>query len=1078
MSLVYIVFARFEWLSFDRQERYVRPIAEKMISITERLDNEIAVLLTAIRTKRRQQNEMSATVKVVIFLVSSVFFILSVASYLLFSVIQKAFFNLLIGWKGLKMGSLSIMFAKLTAVVLQLTTAMHIPTVLVLIILYPFVLLYQLAELFDVGSFYSLLTVTCEGAKSPIELFIYSFVLGVAILVTNSKYNFIWAVSLLEMNKSFVAKYWIEGGNTMSLHFILSVAAYLITSTNPFLTALRFFLSFIDFGAFFVVNNVTHEISQACVGIVGFQNQELWLVNTTSVLVWLLMAPMLYIISEIVCPKGGFTSTNADQASASVLPIPVDTSEDDENSSIYNTNSDYDSSVESSVGPMDYGSDFDFSVYENNDESNSSLNSSVFSYAESEYSQQLAAPESWDHVLSEVEKDGIFTSTESDHDQLVLQPFASDSACTAALGAMKYIWSHARLIVSTDLIFIYVMNVWVAHCQKLHSLENFLKLRANRRWDPVLIQQSMSRFRSEHASTGSWNQIMSYFSHYEKTARDTDILLEKKWDKVVHHPDSTKLPPYYRLCIMVQQEVLKKLIYLGMFWLFAMPISYIIGFSGVGHLLSVVGRKYWAIVLRKFYLFACVCVGFWTDESYAAYELEDLVSEFTVADPKEATIAFVSLTVASRAILLQALGGTTTLISIVIISMCGSPLFVFSPKMREKIPPFIYFSPRETALWREKQEILGTHHGHHMDVSIRVEEWVIRMRSLSILLTESRLIVFFAKLVSLSITMLILEGVELSTQTFALLLLCLLPYFIGSTLIPIIYIGKRLNLTDTDFDVVFTGCLKRTFLFIMRWSAYLLCSLCGRSENSAIGSTFIRYFSRKQSLAKIFPQSSHQDSSSMCAGRENRWTNLLIDNTKNDINMDKDVVHSMSSERRSHVHSSELDNSELKDSKLKEGEGKVAHKIENSNLRISDADDSIGSVYISDEDYEEEEEVQGISRNEDHSGRNTDICDRVNLTIVDSDSSIGSVLISTEEEGEDDDDEDEEEIGEKGISRYAGDAEHRTDSHVKYVDGAEINADISERVVITVADSDSSNSSVFISTEDGEEGDVELGSKF
>ena len=836
MSLVYIVYARFEWLSFDRQERYVRPIAEKMISITERLDKEIAVLLNASRTKRRMKNDLSSTAKVSIFMSSAIFVIVGVAVNLFLTVIQKVFFNLLIGWKATQLGGFSAMFAKFAALVGQLTQAIHIPMVLITIILYPFFLLYQLAEVFNVGSFYSLLTVTCQGAKSPIELFIDSFVLGVAILFINSKYVFLWAASLLEMNKSFVVRYWIQGKKLLSYHFVLSVIALGLTSTNPFITVLRFFLSFIDFGAFFVVNHVKHDISKACVGIVGFQNQELWLVDTTSVLVWLLIAPMLYITAEIVCPKGGFTSAETHHASASVMPLPNHLSDDDDdNSSMYNSipdsGRDNDSSIASILenNPHDERNMVNFLVSENDHNESDSLNSSVFSYTDSEQSQSPAQLES---LVSDTEVQNNAVSMkeiEPDH-SATKQPLNTTTTTTTSFsalsGAIRYAWSHAALLFSTDLIFIYAMNVWVAHCQKLHSLEGFLKLRADRRWDPLQIQESVHRFRSEHVETDSRSRSMSYFSHYEIAARELDIQLEKKWDRVAHHSDSTKLPPYYRLCAMVQQELVKKLGYLGVFWVLSIPISYVVGYSGIGHLLSIVGRKYWGIVFWKYYLLLCVSVGYWTDESYEAYELEDLVSEFSVADPDEATIVFLSLTIASRVILLQALGGPATLISIVVINMCGSPLFVFSPKLRENIPPFIYFNSREVALRREKLELLGAHHAHHhLDDSIRVEEWAIGMRSLSIFLTESRLIVFFAKLVSLSMTMIILQGVELSTETLALLLLFMLPYFIGSALVPLIYVGKRINLTDVDFEVVF-GCLKRTHEYVWsrlcRWGAFLL----------------------------------------------------------------------------------------------------------------------------------------------------------------------------------------------------------------------------------------------------------------
>ena len=76
------------------------------------------------------------------------------------------------------------------------------------------------------------------------------------------------------------------------------------------------------------------------------------------------------------------------------------------------------------------------------------------------------------------------------------------------------------------------------------------------------------------------------------------------------------------------------------------------------------------------------------------------------------------------------------------------------------------------------------------------------MRSISIVLTESRLIVFFANLVSLSLAVTLLKGITLTTTYISFILVAMLPYFVGCALIPIVYIGKRLNLTDEDFRVV------------------------------------------------------------------------------------------------------------------------------------------------------------------------------------------------------------------------------------------------------------------------------------
>lgn len=191
--------------------------------------------------------------------------------------------------------------------------------------------MYKLADLFNIDDFYNLLSVTCQGAKAPIKLFIDCFVLGVAILFIKSNYNFLWAMTFQEMNRLTVIKFWIRGKQLLSLKFTLAVVTFALSSTNPFITMLRFCLSYVNFGAFFAKDHVTHFLSKACIGIEGFQNQELLLVNSTSVLVWWLILPMVYSIAEIVCPKGGFTTTKTTMASFigtritsfAVSPLPV-----------------------------------------------------------------------------------------------------------------------------------------------------------------------------------------------------------------------------------------------------------------------------------------------------------------------------------------------------------------------------------------------------------------------------------------------------------------------------------------------------------------------------------------------------------------------------------------------------------------------------------------------------------------------------------------------------------------------------------------------------------------------------------
>ena len=326
MSIVYIVCARFDQLSFERQKKYVRPVAERMKSFTESLEAEVVMLIAELEKGRsRRAVALTSTAKVCCFAVAVAAIIPGCSIVLFFSIMRKVFLNLLIGWRGLNLGSMVAMFARFVRVVEQLTGRLGVSVPLLRILLYPLEWMCQLVDFFNVDGVYSLVTVTCEGAKAPIELFIDSSVLGAAILFIKSNYIFLWAITFHEMNKLSLVKFWMGRKSMLSVNLAVMGLLFLLSSANPFITMLRFFLSFVNFGAFFEYNHVTHVLSKACIGISGFQNQELLLVYSTSLLVWWLIVPMLYSTADILCPRGGHAvAGNGDprtKAAAAVAPV-------------------------------------------------------------------------------------------------------------------------------------------------------------------------------------------------------------------------------------------------------------------------------------------------------------------------------------------------------------------------------------------------------------------------------------------------------------------------------------------------------------------------------------------------------------------------------------------------------------------------------------------------------------------------------------------------------------------------------------------------------------------------------------
>jgi len=52
---------------------------------------------------------------------------------------------------------------------------------------------------------------------------------------------------------------------------------------------------------------------------------------------------------------------------------------------------------------------------------------------------------------------------------------------------------------------------------------------------------------------------------------------------------------------------------------------FFISYTGIGHFATITGRNKWIIVIRKYAIFFCVCLGIWTDEFFESYGLNKYV---------------------------------------------------------------------------------------------------------------------------------------------------------------------------------------------------------------------------------------------------------------------------------------------------------------------------------------------------------------------------------------------------------------------------------------------------------------------
>ena len=728
MGLVYVVFGRFHFLSFELQEYYVYPVTGKIIAIILKLKNAIKILTEEVN-RNRLPEELSSGERIFIWLLVVFLTVFGSAAGFLISVGQIVFFNLIIGWNGLNLGPLSEMFDTFENIVLQMGDAIYIPSVVVEALLYPLELEYILAEALRVDNIYSSLPVPCLGAKAPIELFIFGLIVTMAILFIQSNFNFIWAMTLHDMDEKLLMKNWIQKKTLFSIYLPALALVCVVTNTNPFTIFLRFLLSFVNYGVFFANNNSTHELSQACVGIDGFQNQELFLFYSSTILVWFLILPMVYVVAGILCPRGGYTTIQR------VRPLLLREWDEDDDSA--------------NSGSETYSVELNGDDYLGTTEPENN----------NEYRTASAV-------------------TEPDPNP------PPDSAFLAIQGFCRSI----RHTLSVELFFLYSINLWMDLCDRSDGVEESRQQGETEQEVAVAAEQP-----NDQSNASRWQKFVHYFSQYEIKAR----IEAERHSAAMANWDRLRQPPFHKLCYQVQQELEKELGSFCSMGLFSLLVSYFLAFSCVGHLFSASGRKQWGIVVWKYILFACVCVGLWTDEIFEAYEVTDLVTRFT-NNHNGIVIRFLPLIVICRAMLLQALGHKATLISIVVVCTCPAPLFVLSPKLQAVIPPLWYSNSREVAMRREMKEQQGRD-PESLEETAGIESWIIGMRSISIFLSESRLVVFIAHAIPPVITLMILLKADVSYEVYAILLIGIIPYLIGFSLKPLLYIGKRLDLKDKDF---------------------------------------------------------------------------------------------------------------------------------------------------------------------------------------------------------------------------------------------------------------------------------------
>jgi hypothetical protein len=147
-------------------------------------------------------------------------------------------------------------------------------------------------------------------------------------------------------------------------------------------------------------------------------------------------------------------------------------------------------------------------------------------------------------------------------------------------------------------------------------------------------------------------------------------------------------------------------------------------------------------------LFCQVCLGIWTSEAYECFDLEAKIEAMTNEDYREEVLpTLLGVIVASRAILLQVFG-VTTVLSLAVIAVAPSPLFIFDKRLENQLPDLVisWNTAKEMAKKRgfvypsnNNLTSIGIEKNDDKSHIMREEhQWILFLRAVNIIINESR----------------------------------------------------------------------------------------------------------------------------------------------------------------------------------------------------------------------------------------------------------------------------------------------------------------------------------------------------
>ena len=762
ISLKYIFYGNLSKTAFNRRERYVVPMAEMCMETNN-------ILKERIRKQPIKRSTMNSSTKALLFLVFSILFICLYVIAFYIALLYHIFFTSMILWRSMVVSfKLPPLLDIISASVRALAATLGLPVTVFEYLLYPGIIAIKFLSTFQLNL--SSLNVTCNGAKAPIELFMNFFILAVYIIFIKSEYFLLWSVCFKGLNQSFINSNLIKGKIFTNMNVLYCVVVMALFAVNPLQSFLRYSLTFASITTFFAENGM-HALSPACDNVTGAPMFDSILGITSTIMVWLLIMPVIYLLSEVIVPGKMQVRSRKVHASEN-----TDKSPEQHKTERYHR----------------------FNFWQRKEHS-------IRSPATIENEEICSSNDSDDQDTVNETKETLIARVRR---MFRLNFNRKPPTNSVRYGLTKYVKDTLLTFASLDVwLFNCFAWLWVKYLSRVNKRE-MNKLR--RRASSIAVADSIIAFQKSIAPRPAGLQledIITTFISYGEVSAEQELKILAKWEQKM----LVQLPTYAKLCENVKIELVT--ILKG--YHHRLPhtaIAMVVASSGIGHFFTDEGRRCWYIVFRKFYVFLQVCIGMWTEEAFEAFELESISHLMLTTEEDEGITMLLTFIIGPRALLFQVLQ-FGTMFSACVLSLAGAPLMVFSKSLQKKNLPDLLFSIKrahDLAMQREIRQRSGLTEDYFQSYT-----WIINIRSLVIIATESRLVTFTVHIIILAIIFMFTLFAGETISIIVVLFLVLVPYAVAKSLLFIVYFGKSIDMQDVDFQALFgILSLKYVLLFI------------------------------------------------------------------------------------------------------------------------------------------------------------------------------------------------------------------------------------------------------------------------